>query len=139
MEFASNASRLRMPRTCHESDVAWVSQVTMLDGATVNLAGVADVSAGRMLQLALGARTGDQLDEAMRIGPRARLRYALCVEYAFFADDRAGLRLAVAISVSEVHSNAGRYCTDALTWMLRWELRSCVAMFLRIARLPWPH
>ena len=67
VELASDASRLRMHRTCHETDVAWASQVTTLDGATVNLAGVAGVSARRVLQLVLGARTGGQLGEAWRM------------------------------------------------------------------------
>ena len=30
VELASGALRLRMRRTCHEADVAWVSQATML-------------------------------------------------------------------------------------------------------------
>ena len=44
MAPAGGALRLRMPWTCHDAYVAWVSQVTMLDGVAVNLAGIADVS-----------------------------------------------------------------------------------------------
>ena len=99
-ELASNASRLRMRRTCHERRVSRI-EVAMLGGVTVNLAGVAGVLVRRMLQLAFGARTGDQLDEARRMGPRAGLWHEPCVGDAFSVDEEAGLRLAVTISVSE--------------------------------------
>ena len=110
------------------------------DGTTVNLAGVAGVPTRRVLQLALGFRTGGQLDEAWRMGLRAGCD-TRCVLRTFFVDDEAGLRLAVVTS-RRVHSNAGRcihYSVDAPTWTLRYELRSCVAMFLGIGRLPSSH
>ena len=56
--LASGALRLRMRRTCREADVAWVSQVAMLERVAVNLVGVAGASVRRILQLVLSARTG---------------------------------------------------------------------------------
>ena len=66
--------RLRMRRTCHETDAGWASQVTIMDRVTINLTGVADVSVRRILHMVLGARTGGQLGEARRMGPRVGLR-----------------------------------------------------------------
>ena len=59
----------------------------MLDGVTANLTGVADVSVRPILQLALGARTGGQLDEAWRMGTRVGLRHEPCVGDTLFVDD----------------------------------------------------
>ena len=83
---------------------------------TVNSAGVADVSARRILQLALGVRIGGQLGEPRRIGTQVGLRHELCAGDKFFVDGETGLRLAVATSVSEkVHSNAEGCSAGALT------------------------